>query len=577
MIRKGTIPRFFSGMFCEIFDPSTGLLKENPDLGVLKALHGVLLLFKKMRLSPEGEELLHQKAVDGFYQCDERASQVVIPDRLDHHIDRVCRYILHPLKTKETEYATFKHGPGAVKEGFRSNQKWKELEQVIRSDLHVPDWAGLSEFLVASVSPNVGGRSSGSLRGESCLSGRLPGTQVSLVPVSETHFFERKPRLDSAKLISVLKNSTSRRTITIEPMLNQFLQQGLNSQLRSSIERCGVLGNSIALTHQEYNQKLALEGSRYDNWATLDLKSASDLMSTTLVKLVFRQFPEFYQRMIDCRSPFVEEASKPVLTLGKFAGMGNALTFPVQSICFAVVCIAAILDAQGLSPSHWNVRRASRCIRVYGDDIIVHTKYAHQCVNWLHSVGLQVNTKKSFLEGNFKESCGVEAFMGVDITPLYLRHRPDQQVGESPSVIASFVALSNHMWMEGLYSASTWLKDLVESALGSRLPLVSKHSGSLGWHSRSDAVEPHKWCRNTHQFLTRTFAQVPLKRKDELTGYAALLKCFHMPREGYAEGSCRMPDILVWDKDHLSKTTIRYKTRLVRRWVPSYFMAVNQS
>jgi len=579
-IRGGTIPCLFSGMFCEIFDSRTGLLKDDTNFGILKALHGVLLLFKKTRLSPENEELLHQKAVDEFYQCDERASQVVIPDRHDHHIDRVCRYVLYSLKQKEANYATYKHGPGAVKEGFRSNQKWSELERVIRNDSQLPDWAGYSEFLVADVSPRSGGQSNWCLRRDDCLAGRIPGNEENLVLFQEADFFERRPRLDSAKLISVLKNSTSRRTITIEPMLNQFLQQGLSSRLKSAIDSCRVLSNSIALTHQEFNQKLALEGSRYDNWATIDLKSASDLMSQKLVGLVFRQFPDFYQRMMDCRSPVVEEASKPSLTLGKFAGMGNALTFPVQSVCFAVVCIAAILDYQGFSPSYWNVRRASRCVRVYGDDIIVHTEHAQQVVNWLQDVGLQVNIKKSFLSGNFKESCGVEAFKGVDITPLYLRHRPDQQIAESPSVIAGLVSLSNHMWMEGLYSASTWLKDLVETALGSRLPLVSRHSGSLGWHSRLDAAEPHKWCRYTHQFLTRTFALVPVKRKDKLDGYAALLKCFHMPRKEHSEfhaSGLFMPDILVWDKDHLSNTAIRYKNRLARRWVPSHVVAVKPS
>jgi hypothetical protein len=576
----GTIPALFSGMFCEIFEPRTGLLKDDVDFNVLKALHGVLLIFKKTLVSPECEELLHQKAVDGFYQCDERASQVVIPDRHDHHIDRVCRYILNPLmKHKETKNVNFKHGPGAVKEGFRSNQKWSELEQVLSRDLYVPDWAGYSEFHVANLPPRVGGRSNWYLWGENNLSTGLPGTQIGLVQIPETDFFERKPRLDSAKLISVLKDSTSRRTITIEPMLNQFLQQGLSSELKSSIDSCKVLGNCIALTHQEYNQKLALEGSRYDNWATIDLKSASDLMSLKLVKLVFRHIPDFYQRMMDCRSPIVEEATKPPLTLGKFAGMGNALTFPVQSVCFAVVCIAAILDDWGVSPNPRNVKRASRCVRVYGDDIIVKTEHAPQVVNWLQNVGLQVNIRKSFLSGNFKESCGVEAFRGVDITPLYLRHRPDQQIGESPSVIASFVSLSNHMWMESLYSASTWLRELVETAIGSSLPLVSKFSGSLGWHTRQDAVEPHKWCRNTHQFLTRTFALVPLKRDDRLDGYAALLKCFHMPREEYKEGDnhSAFPDILVWDSDHLSKTVIRYKTRLTRRWVPSHVVAVKTS
>jgi hypothetical protein len=354
-----------------------------------------------------------------------------------------------------------------------------------------------------------------------------------------------------------LKNSTSRRTITIEPVLRQYLQQGLNSILRESITECRVLSNCLALTDQRKNQILALEGSRTGDWATIDLKSASDLLSLTLVKSVFRHHSSFLECLMDSRSPYVytDGSNDPDVPLGKFAGMGNATTFPVQSICFAVVCIAAILDNWGTKPNYRNVERASRLVRVYGDDIIVHTSHAHQVVRWLHDVGLKVNVKKSFLEGNFRESCGVEAFRGVEITPLYLRHWP-HNIDESPSVCAHLVSLSNHMWMQGLYAASNTLKEAVEGFLGRALPLVSSQSGSLGWHSRQDAVHAHKWCKATHQFLTRTFALKPVKTRDRLDGDAALLKCLTTP-------------LLGRDQDHLSKTTKRHKNRLVRRWVPS--------
>jgi len=578
-IREGTIPRLFSGMFCEVFDPKSGLLKENIDLGVLKALHGVLLLFKKVRLGEKNEELLHSKAIDTFYQCDETASQVEIPDRHDHLIGRVASFLLQPLKT-ELKDENCKHGPGAVFEGHKANQKWEALWGTIDNvPESVPFWAGIEDFLACSSSFDACIKDDG--RVESLPKRGRDQTTSSRIGFRDTGLPAKncsRPQLaDSAKLISVLKNSTSRRTITIEPMLNQFLQQGLNTKLRSSINRCRVLSGCIALTDQSLNQKLALEGSLYRNWATIDLKSASDLMSLKLVKSVFRHHPEFVQGMMESRSPSVVCPGKDKLLLGKFAGMGNATTFPVQSVTFATVAIAAILDSQGFAPNYWNVKRAARNIRVYGDDIIVAHRYSRQVVAWLHDVGLRVNVNKSFLVGNFRESCGVDAYNGVNITPLYIQHRPDLDICNSPSVIAHFVSLSNHMWMEGLYKASTWLKELVEDALGSTLPLVSRDSGSLGWHSRLDAFTPHKWCRRTHQFLTRTFVLAPLKRSDKLDGYAALLKCFHMPRKEYKEGqnlTRTMPDILVWESDHLSKSVMRFKSRILRRWVPGRLASV---
>ena len=111
--------------------------------------------------------------------------------------------------------------------------------------------------------------------------------------------------------------------------------------------------------------------------------------------------------------------------------------------------------------------------------------------------------------------------------------------------------------MQGLYETSNVLKETVEEFLGRALPLVSSQSGSLGWHSRQDAVEPHKWCSRTHQFLTRTFALAPVKFRDRLDGYAALLKCLTTP-------------LLGRDKDHLERTARRFEHRLVRRWVPSF-------
>lgn len=567
----GTIPALFQGMFCEVFEPSTGNLKDSIENGVLKDLYQILKVFKKVQLNASNEEILHEKAVSGFYQCDESASQVVIPDRHDHLIGRVCRLLLPTLITKDVSNVIYKHGPGAVEEGFSSNQKWSELAASIYHDRYVPEWANLSGVFNSAWVSSTGKRRARPILGydgsesviqqEEAVVPSLPGSGTT----SETASLQAA----KARLISVAKNSTSRRTITIEPMLNMFLQQGLNTALRDSIKECPVLSLSLDLTDQAKNKYLALAGSLTGDWATLDLKSASDLLSLTLVRSVFRHHPDFLGLMEECRSPYVKCGGKPLLTLGKYAGMGNATTFPVQSICFATVCIAAILDAQGLTPTYWRVRRAARLLRVYGDDIVVSTKYAHQCVNWLQQVGLLVNEKKSFLTGNFKESCGTDAYKGVEITPAYCRFRPEDIDG-SPSAYAGFVSFSNHLWELGLYKTSTWAKELVESSIGRTLPLVSRQSGVLGWHSRQDAMTAHKWCRRTQQLVTKATALTSLKRKDKLDGYGALLKCLSGKHSKAPEEVInRLPEELGLEKDHLNMTVVRFKPRMTRRWVPT--------
>lgn len=533
-IPRGTIPRIFSGMFSEVFEPVTGLLKRDPNLGVIKNLRQVLYLFKKVTLDEESDVLLDSKAKKSFYLTDEVARSVEIPERITHMLGLVSNMVIPNLDSEDFGMSSYKHGPGAVIEGLSANQKWSALFKGIENDLF--DLGKFGYDLCAIDLKDVSER------------------VVQTLSRLDQSTFEDVASRSIARLISVPKNSTSRRTITIEPVLKQFCQQGLNTVLRDNISRCAVLSNCLALTDQGKNQKLALEGSLFDNWATIDLKSASDLLSQRLVETVFGSKEVFFDLMMESRSSHVSDEIN-TFELAKFAGMGNALTFPVQSVCFAVIGIAAILDYAGQKPTWGRVKRASRRLRVYGDDIIVDTKYAHQVVTWLELCGLKVNTDKSFLSGKFKESCGVDAYAGVDVTPLYLKHRPDSASTE-PSALKGLVEFSNHMWLNCYYKAALTIQDEVEERMNTSLPLVSRSSHALGWHSRLDAMEPQKWNRRLHRLETRAPVLESLKRRDRLDGYAALLKFFHVPLLGRA-------------KDHLEKSAMRFKLRIRQRWVPA--------
>lgn len=537
--KGGAIPRFLSGMLSEVFDPSSGFLKDNPNLGAVKCLREILNVFKKVKLTNESEELLDKKAKLDFFENDELISSHVTRPDFVHHLEHVSKVILPYLSTWDEETFFAKHGPGAVSEGLKGNQKWASLVEAIEYD-------GFDTLKYGYTFPGM------SLdNAVNCDS--MSNSWLGVVDVGITDA-NRLSRC-TAKLITVPKNSSSRRTITIEPFLNQFLQGGLNVRLRQEIDRCPILSQCLALTDQSQNQKLAMEGSQTGKWATLDLKSASDLLSVSLVRSVFRHHMSFLDMMLECRSTHVS-SDGVARQVSKFAGMGNALTFPTQSICFAVVALSAILHAQGKKPGYKNVKAAARHIRVYGDDIIVDTAYASSVVIWLEAFGLKVNSRKSFLGGNFKESCGVDAFNGVDVTPLYLRFRPDE-LSVDPNVIAGLVSTSNQAWLRGLYSFSTCLVDEVESRLRKRLPLVSQDSGSLGWFSRQDSMTPHRWNKVLHRLETRVMKLNTLKRSDSLDGWAALLKFFHVPLLGRA-------------RDHLKKTSIRYKVRFKTTWVPTY-------
>lgn len=534
-IRGGTIPVLFQGMFSEIFEPVSGLVKQEVNFGILKNLYQVLFMFKKIHLSDESNDKLHLKAVAGFFANDNIASWVVFPDRESYRLRVVSRLFMPKLRLNNYGTIDNKHGPGAVKEGLKANQKWNAVTDSIFQDSFSTDLYEYDTFATS-----FGSRLSCDSNGE---------VSELIRPQS----FDYGSSRGSARLISVPKDSSSNRTITIEPVLNQFIQQGLNTVLRDNILKCDILRLCLTLSDQTKNQHLALEGSRTGDWATLDLKSASDLMSLTLVKTVFGSHEEFLSHMIECRTKCVDN-NKEVIPLGKFAGMGNALTFPVQSIVFAAIAITAILDESRKSATKGNLMRAARHIRVYGDDIIVRSKYAHCVVHWLTLFGLKINERKSFLVGNFKESCGVDAYKGVDITPVYLKPRPDITSTE-PNDIASLVSFANQCWFAGLYETSACISTEVESRLGYRLPLVSRNSGSLGWHSRQDASYATRWCSKLHQMLVRAPIVRSILRKDPLDGLAALLKFFHVPLIG------RPPN-------HLQYTSARFQLRISTKWVP---------
>lgn len=534
---RGTvIPRLFSGLTNGVFDPTSGLLLEDVDVSKLKSLREICNLFKKLLLDPKRNDELSRKEKAKFFSNDEICAQHHVDHYVSDRLRRASNFILPKLNTWDRLERSGKHGPGAVFEGVKGNQKWSLLFDTISSMDVDLDTTGLGEFFYARY-------------------GLVDPNQLELFPRSSIIPNEGSNSGRSARLVTVPKNSTSVRTITVEPLWKQYVQQGLNRDLREAILRCPVLSNCIALSDQSKNQDLAMEGSISRTWSTLDLKSASDLLSLKLVRTVFGTKVRFLEELEAARSESV--LTDKEITLSKYAGMGNATTFPVQSVCFAVIGIAAILEHQGKPWKTRNVVAASRLIRVYGDDIAVHSDYAHQVVAWLESAGLKVNADKSYLEGNFRESCGVDAYAGVDVTPVYARLLPGLS-GDKASTLAHCVALSNNLFLRGLYAASEHVKEWVESVYKKRLPLVTSTSGGLGWHTRQEAFTPTYWCKDTHQLKAKTVALVAKKYRDRLDGYPALLKFFHLSGEKLDHD---LPKSI--ESDHLEQSNARYRN-LVR-------------
>lgn len=514
---RTSLPELFWGLTSQVFDSTTGQLKDAPSTLAIKSFRQITRFFKKAIID-SSETILDLRARDDFYGKDKGVLEE-IPDDIAFHLRRVSTYILPSLGLQtEDFYRMSKHGPGAVFEGAKGNQKWTLLADQIRYGFDLFPESQLDLFFAEE-----------GLADPSFTPGHLQPSNRS-------------------RFCSVPKSVTARRGITVEPLMKQFYQQGLNTVLRRAISNCAILRQCLDLTDQSKNQKLAEEGSRTGEWATLDLSAASDLLGRKLVQEVFWQHSSFFERADQCRSLF--EDNSP---MKKFAGMGNATTFPVQSVVFAVVALVAILRNRNLPITRDRCLRFARFIRVFGDDIIVPSDDSHSVITLIERCGLKVNVLKSFTEGNFRESCGLDAYMGVNVTPVY--HKLDPRLSSwNPTQIGSMVSTANQLWDAGYYSAADTLKNSIEQDVG-KLPNVKPGSGALGWHSFDETTAKVRFSRRLFRLEHKVPVLSPAKLKDPLDGYGALMKSLLTPLKSR-------------DRDHLKRVPQRYQTKISWRWMP---------
>lgn len=213
------------------------------------------------------------------------------------------------------------------------------------------------------------------------------------------------------RLATVPKDATKDRTIGIEPSGNVFIQLGLGSAMRKSLNRHGLLLE----TSQELHSQLARKGSIDGSLATIDLSSASDSIAYELVKALC---PARWFELLDAsRSPYTflpgksKDDSGHWVLLEKFSSMGNGYTFELETALFAAICLS-VADA-------FKVKlEIGKNFSVYGDDIIVPQSIANHCITALSYVGFQINIRKTFLTGPFRESCGGDFFNGQPVRAI---------------------------------------------------------------------------------------------------------------------------------------------------------------
>jgi len=249
-------------------------------------------------------------------------------------------------------------------------------------------------------------------------------------------------------IVFVPKTTLVDRTIAVEPLLNGYVQKGVDQFMRRRLKRIG-----LDLSDQTVNQERARQGSipgQLDPFVTIDLSAASDSISIEVVKRLLP--PEWFELLNALRAKKYE-LDGVEHTYEKFVSMGNGFCFPLETLIFASACHVS-------SPGDFVV---------YGDDIIVRQSKAVEVLRILRRLGFRHNPDKTFLQGPFRESCGADWFAGREIRPLTLDYALD-----SFESIAKFhnMSLRKPLWASYFAKVRKYLIDEVPPSVRLCRPFV---------------------------------------------------------------------------------------------------------
>ncbi len=238
----------------------------------------------------------------------------------------------------------------------------------------------------------------------------MPGYGVSCGLMAD---YLSEPSIDKIPLVpgntftTVPKDSRGDRGICVEPHGNILVQKAIGTELRLRLKRAGWDLNRLPELHRGYAQLGSIDGSN----ATIDLSSASDTISTELVKELL---PYDWFDLLNRSRSQATNVDGEWLKCEKFSSMGNGFTFELETIIFlslAVACKAMHGERDDI-------------VSVFGDDIIVPASYASELISVLKECGFSTNPEKTFITGPFRESCGNDFFGGVEVRPVFLKELP---------------------------------------------------------------------------------------------------------------------------------------------------------
>lgn len=333
----------------------------------------------------------------------------------------------------------------------------------------------------------------------------------------KTHVLDEK----KSRYKAVPKSYGVLRGISIMQNEVMFIQQAVRRYMAETISK-SVDGNRLCFTKQEINASLALLGSTTGSNATLDAKSASDWVLNLVCEAVFYKCPNLWKALSAVRVPIVEykpdSGPKQILEIESYAPMGSATCFPVMGTLIYCLSRAAILHT-----GRKNCLSASKRVYCYGDDLIVDREYYSIVVEALEYHGLKINYDKSYHASRFRESCGIHAFKGVDVTPVYVKYIPFLgNAGWSDERLQSHLAVERDLFSKGFLNTAAFLRNRINRELSEDLLYVHGDSPVIGFiRNKSDTSDAEQLVRfkkkrwnqklQCYEFTTRVFPNSSLQ------------------------------------------------------------------
>ncbi|DAD52686.1 TPA_asm: RNA-directed RNA polymerase, partial [ssRNA phage SRR7976301_11] len=505
--RKGSkLPRFLGWLIGMVFS-SDGFELRSSDPYALSRLRHLLFLLSKLELPYATSE--ESKVIDSFKVVDSEVGTLGVIDDVGHH--QVVRFasslVRRVLQSSDPRNIVPRHGPGMTANGSKPWDKPFFETMYSRADEVYP----FTEYFHLNLNHTAE---------------RIGPQGVHAIDSNGGYRPLIVRSTSTAKVVLVPKDSRGPRLISMEPLETQWLQQGQMELLVSSIESSWLTRGHVNFSNQEVNRQLALYASAsahatasgesppsiddffgvlpkslarharpdHHDLVTLDMKDASDRVSLAHVANLFPE--NWVEALYATRSDSTVLPDGSVLPLHKFAPMGSAVCFPVEALVFWALSVSAI----HLHRPELSLSRLRKRVWVFGDDLVIHKEDYLVVIAALERYGLRFNRNKCCIAGSFRESCGIDAYKGIVVTPVRIKAQMSHRLTANGAL--SYIAYSNALYERCYFK----LASVLERRLLDMYPIAyTSDRGSQGQFVRpySKVLELNKASKVRVRFNTK--------------------------------------------------------------------------